>query len=159
MMAGYRYRGSDFSLDEPIKPEPESICGTYAGFRRHTRNETEPCEPCIEAQREYKRAIYAKNRKPVTPIDRSCGTRGGYRAHRAKGETACDKCRAANNAYNRDHERRKNGRRPQTGFTQNQCGTMAGYSSHRRHNIPICDPCRNACREYNKRRYLEKNAA
>lgn len=36
-------------------------CGTYAGWNRHQKAKTKPCEPCRLAQREYMRAYRAKN--------------------------------------------------------------------------------------------------
>lgn len=36
----------------PSRREPE-VCGTRAGYRRHSRNGQQPCEPCVTANRTY----------------------------------------------------------------------------------------------------------
>ena len=36
-----------------------SMCGTVAGYRRHKRADTVPCEPCREAFNARQRAMWA----------------------------------------------------------------------------------------------------
>ena len=38
-----------------------SNCGTYAGYRKHHNNKTQPCLECLIANREYSKIRYAKN--------------------------------------------------------------------------------------------------
>lgn len=45
-----------------VKP-PRSIeygCGTPAGYKRHQREATKPCRPCIDAHSEYRRLLDAR---------------------------------------------------------------------------------------------------
>lgn len=37
-------------------------CGTRAGWKKHKRNDEEPCDPCIEANRKYSKERKAEKR-------------------------------------------------------------------------------------------------
>ena len=50
----------------PKKPFSDERCGTYAGFRRHTKHNVPLCPPCREAHQEYQRAYRARKRKEET---------------------------------------------------------------------------------------------
>ena len=76
-------------------------CGTIGGFRRHSKRGEQPCEPCLDANREYRRNAYrartvtpADQRRPPTP-DQRCGSIAGYQAHCRRSEHACARCKRA----------------------------------------------------------------
>lgn len=41
---------------EPVMVKPPAPCGTDAGWRRHRREGTDPCQPCRDAHSAYMRA-------------------------------------------------------------------------------------------------------
>lgn len=76
-MAGYVYQGTHTGLDlfdavamrpprhyparPPVrKPRLLRPCGTRSAYKRHLANDEHPCDPCIQAMREYQRKQYAK---------------------------------------------------------------------------------------------------
>lgn len=67
-------------------------CGTHAAYRRHIAHGEDPCEACLEAEREYKRNRRAeKGSKPRGEL-RPCGTTAAYERHVYHGEVPCDAC-------------------------------------------------------------------
>jgi hypothetical protein len=111
MSPGYRYKGTEFDAAEPLKPAAlaelptynQAKCGTTAGYHQHIRYGTETCDPCREANNEYKRSQYETRapRKAWTP-DR-CGTLSGWSAHNRYGVPVCGPCRAAQAAYQTEY--------------------------------------------------------
>jgi hypothetical protein len=77
----------------------EAQCGTYSGYNSHLYFGEDPCEPCREANRQYKRKRYAAPKDPATlpPIEH--GTPKGARQHWYRGESPCDRCRVAYYAW------------------------------------------------------------
>lgn len=47
------------------RPREFQPCGTYGAYQQHRLNKETPCDPCMEAQREYKRAH--RNQYQMTP--------------------------------------------------------------------------------------------
>lgn len=88
--ARYRASRADEPEPEPVAEVTPGACGTNAGYARHMRHNTPPCDPCRAAHNADNRA-----REIV------CGTRQGYQKHRRNGEKACDPCRYANAAADR----------------------------------------------------------
>lgn len=42
--------------------EPTQPCGTHAAYARHKKAHEQPCSACVEAEREYQRARYARRK-------------------------------------------------------------------------------------------------
>jgi hypothetical protein len=61
----YRLRilSGEVILKKPFTPDR---CGTYAGFRLHTKHKIPPCDPCRKAHQEYQRAYRAKRKAEMT---------------------------------------------------------------------------------------------
>ena len=75
-------------------------CGTRGGYNRHSKRHEIPCQPCLDANRAYRRAWRADNILPAhertSPTDTgACGTPKGYMRHHRAGEHACPRCKAA----------------------------------------------------------------
>jgi hypothetical protein len=104
----YQYRGTTTVEEEPAT---DYGCGTYAGYRRHKRNTTTPCDDCQEAARAYWRD-YDEARKTAPKRiygfnpDR-CGTYAGWARHRQHKTPVCEPCRLATNQYMADYRARK----------------------------------------------------
>lgn len=58
-----RVRVGEVILRKPFSAER---CGTYAGFRRHTKHSVPLCAPCRKAHQEYQSAYRAKRRAEIT---------------------------------------------------------------------------------------------
>ena len=58
-----KIRNGEVTAKKPFSPER---CGTYAGFRRHTKHSVPLCAPCRKAHQEYQRAYRAKRRAEIT---------------------------------------------------------------------------------------------
>ena len=74
-------------------------CGTPSGYSRHRREGTEPCQPCLAANRDYNREADRRRREREGRKPRKerklqpCGTSAAARRHHRKGEPLCDLCR------------------------------------------------------------------
>lgn len=79
-------------------------CGTAAGRVTHARHGEEPCQPCRDAQNEYRNARYVP--APPRPL-KPCGTDGAYKRHIARGEPVDEACRLAHSAYEAQRVERK----------------------------------------------------
>lgn len=104
---GYQYRGTVRDVDEPTPSRPQkltgfdpSVCGTYAGYRRHQKWGVPACRPCMEGQAAYSRDRYVK-RPPKTFNPDACGTWTGWNRHRYYDVPACEACREASREYQR----------------------------------------------------------
>ena len=87
-----------------------AVCGSVGGHAKHTRERTEPCQPCRKA---HARSVAdskkrAKARKFQAPQQLApCGTRSAYARHIDRGEPACDPCRKAAQQYERERRARR----------------------------------------------------
>lgn len=77
-------------------------CGTLSGYHRHSKRHEVACQPCLDANREYRRAWRTKAIPPASERTEStndprCGSPAGYSAHHRRGERACAGCKAAMN--------------------------------------------------------------
>lgn len=78
--------------------------GTNAGYYRHQRARTVPCDDCLDAHR-----VYNQRHRTAGPKKRyrraEHGTESGYHAHRRRyngwDQLACDDCLAAHRASER----------------------------------------------------------
>lgn len=134
-------------------------CGTMAAYRRHRRNNEQPCEACRFANSVYLRD-YRRKRKQGAAVrtPKPCGTIAAYRRHLYKGEPPCEACRTAS------RERSRN-----TRFTEiyeplaerifddlhcppgAPCGTAEGFVGHVLQEHQPCRDCINAARLYLRR--------
>lgn len=87
-------------------------CGTYGAWQRHKRHGEEPCEACVQANRDYVNA-YRRKRYSAHATDRGVqpevlehGTRTSYARHYRRGEKPCAECRAASRDYMREYRAR-----------------------------------------------------
>lgn len=84
----------------PVKgPGARAACGTPAGYYRHRRENTAPCDACRQANTEAKTADYnapVKRPRQLKPI--AHGTPQGARQHYYRKTPLCEPCRTALNA-------------------------------------------------------------
>jgi len=103
----YQYRGQNIQQEEP----KAYGCGTYAGYRRHQRENTAICYDCREAARAYWREYDEASKtapKRVYGFDPSaCGTRAGYARHLYYKRPPCEPCRKASAQYIADLRAKK----------------------------------------------------
>ena len=99
------------------KPPPTirpDLCGTTRGYNKHHREGEQPCQPCLDAQRDYRRAYRARTVPPAAqrtdPADTgACGTPKGYQRHHRAGQHACDACKQAMTDHQHDYYHHRGG--------------------------------------------------
>lgn len=91
-------------------PGARAACGTPAGYYRHRRENTDPCDSCRQANTDTKTAYYnatVKRPRQLKPI--AHGTTQGVRQHYYRKEPVCPDCREAEreaqNARKRDRRK------------------------------------------------------
>ncbi|WP_060886210.1 hypothetical protein [Streptomyces caniscabiei] len=102
----------DAIFTRPAKgPGARAACGTAAGYYRHRRENTDPCDACRTANTEAKTADYnapVKRPSQLKPI--AHGTYRGARQHYYRREPVCAQCRQAERAHqNAAKKARRNG--------------------------------------------------
>ena len=98
------------------KPSPTLTeqCGTTRGYHAHHRRGERPCQPCLDANRAYRRGLradrYVPKEQRTEPTDTgACGTPKGYQRHTAAGEHACADCKQAMTDRQHDYYHRGGG--------------------------------------------------
>lgn len=90
---------------DPNRPRrKEAQCGTTAGYRRHTSDNTPRCQPCKDAIAVAKRVRRRRKNIKTRP---QCATYAGYMRHKRAGEMACDMCQKAYAQYMRDYREKR----------------------------------------------------
>lgn len=102
-------------FNRPAKgPGARAACGTPAGYYRHRRENTTPCDACRRANNDAKNADYnapVKRPRQLKPI--AHGTYRGARQHYYRKEPLCADCRQADRDYqNTAKKTRRNGGQP-----------------------------------------------
>ena len=99
------------------KPPPvirPGWCGSIKGYNKHHREGERPCQPCLDANRAYRRELTARRFVPADqrtePTDTgACGSPKGYQRHHAAGEHACPACLEAMNERQHDYYHHQGG--------------------------------------------------
>lgn len=101
----------DAIFTRPAKgPGARAACGTPAGYYRHRRENTDPCDGCRKAHNDARTADYnAPVKRPRQLKSIAHGTPQGARQHYYRKEPVCADCREAEreaqNARKRDRRK------------------------------------------------------
>lgn len=112
-------------------------CGSRRGYRKHHREGEQPCRPCLDANRDYRRELAARRYVPperrTEPTDTgACGSARGYARHHAAGEHACDACKRSQADTMREHYHHGGGAEVQRRRRRTEMAMRRDRESHQR---------------------------